>query len=286
MNIRAAHLASIKPKRLAYSLLLGLALALGAGCATTQSRQSTSIVDYLYPDAREPVAEQGIPLLTLPMRVGVAFVPEAAEHAASTLTEARKRQLLESVADHFRDRDFIRSIEIIPSAYLRPRGGFPNLDQLRTMYGVDVVALVSYDQVQFTDENFMSLAYWTIVGAYFVRGEKNSTHTMVDAVVMDIPSRKLLFRAPGTSFVNRSATPANLSLRLREDAERGFEEAVVEMISNLDQELVVFQERVRSSPEEFQVARTDGKGGGGALGVWPALLLLLVAGRWWAARRG
>jgi rhombotail lipoprotein len=212
-------------------------------------------------------------------------VPEAGERAASTLTEARKRQLLENVADHFRDRDFIRSIEIIPSAYLRPKGGFPNLDQLRTMYGIDVVALVSYDQVQFTDENFMSLAYWTIVGAYFVRGEKNSTHTMVDAVIMDIPSRKLLFRAPGTSFVNRSATPANLSARLREDAERGFEEAVVEMISNLDQELVVFQERVRSSPEEFQVARRDGSGGGGALGVWPAFLVLLIAGRRWAARR-
>lgn len=285
MSFRATLFTSIKPDRLAYCLLLGLALAFGAGCATTQSRQSTSIVDYLYPDAREPVADQGVPLLSLPMRVGVAFVPENAGHAGSTLTEARKRQLLENVADHFRDRDFIRSIEIIPSAYLRPKGGFPNLDQLRTMYGLNVVALVSYDQVQFTDENFMSLAYWTIVGAYFVRGEKNSTHTMVDAVVMDIPSRKLLFRAPGTSFVNRSATPANLSARLREDAERGFEEAVVEMIGNLDQELVVFQERVRSSPEEFQVARTDGKGGGGALGVWSAFLVLLIAARSWTARR-
>lgn len=67
---------------------------------------------------------------------------------------AGSRPLSEPVADHFRDRDFIRSIEIIPSAYLRPRGGFPSPDQLRTMYGVDVVVLVFYDKVQFTDENF------------------------------------------------------------------------------------------------------------------------------------
>jgi rhombotail lipoprotein len=265
------------PTRTIACCLVGLALVFAAGCATTQSRQTTSIVDYLYPDAKEPVAEQGIPVLNLPMRVGIAFVPEGQWRGSEVLTEARKRQLLDEVAQHFSDRDFVREIEIIPSAYLRPQGGFQNLDQLRTMFGVDVVTLVSYDQTQFTDEGLSSLAYWTIIGAYIVRGEKNSTHTMVDAVVIDIPSRKMLFRSPGKSFVKGAATPVNLSGQLRLDASRGFEAAVVDMIGNLDQELIVFQDRVLRSPEEYRVVHApDYKGGGGAVGVLEVLLLLLL----------
>ena len=279
--------ASLRTK-LALAGLLAATLLFAGGCATTQSRQTTNIVDYLYPDAREPVVEQGIPVLNLPMRIGVAFVPEAHGRGAVVLSEARKRQLLDEVAAHFRDRDFVRTIEIIPSAYLRPQGGFQNLDQLRTMYGVDVVALVSYDQAQFTDEGLSALAYWTIIGAYVVRGEKNSTHTMVDAVIIDIPSRKMLFRAPGASFVRGSATPVNLSEQLRLDAGRGFEAAVAEMIVNLDQELVVFQDRVRANPEEFRVVKApDYRGGGGALGLLDAMLLLaLLGGAWRGVRRG
>jgi rhombotail lipoprotein len=276
--------------RAACCVLFGLVMVAVSGCATSysHSRQTTSIVDYLYPEKKEPVADQGMPVLTLPMRIGVAFVPDARGTGNVVLTEARKRKLLDDVAQHFRDRDFVRSIEIIPSAYLRPNGGFPNLDQLRTMYGVDVIALVSYDQAQFTDEGFSSLAYWTLIGAYIVRGEKNSTHTMVDAVVMDIPSRKMLFRAPGTSFIKGSATPINQSEQLRLDAERGFEEAVVQMIGNLDQELVVFQDRVKSSPEEYRVVKTADYKGGGALGAGEALLFiaLLGLGIGWAGRRG
>ncbi len=258
------------------------------GCATPQGdRRATSVVDFLYPNEKEPVAEQGIPVLKLPMRVGIAFVPETDRYRPERITEARKGQLLEEVSEHFRSRDFIRGIEIIPSAYLRSKGGFENLDQIRAMFGVDVIALVSYHQTQFTDEGVLSLAYWTIIGAYVVRGEKNSTHTMVDAVVLDIPSRKMLFRAPGISFVKGSATPVNLREQLRLDAEKGFGDAVAEMIANLDQELAAFQERVKSNPEEYRVVRTGGYTGSGALEPWHSVCLALLAGcgGLWSARR-
>lgn len=139
---------------------------------------------------------------------------------------------------------------------------------------------MSYDQTQFTDESFSSIAYWTIIGTYLIKGEKNSTHTMVDAVVIDIPSRKMLFRAPGTSFVKGAATPVNLSQAPRYDADRGFEQAVAKMIVSLDAELVVFQDRVKSSPEEYRVVRADGSGGGafGWLALLGLLLLLAVRG--------
>ncbi len=57
------------------------------------------------------------------------------------------------------------------------------------MYDIDVIALVSYDQVQFTDGSFLSLTYWTIVGAYVVAGEKNDTSTMLDLTDPHKPSK-------------------------------------------------------------------------------------------------
>lgn len=267
------------------------ALALG-GCVGmwdgySQRHQKASVVEYLYPDAKDPVAEQGVPVLKLPMRVGLAFVPVAGRQDG--MPETRQAELLEKVAARFRSLDYVKAIEIIPSAYLTPRGGFANLEQIRSMYGVDTIALVSYDQKQFTDQGLASLSYWTIVGLYVVPGEKNSTHTMVDTVVMHIPSRKMLFRAPGVSQVKGLATPVNLSEQLRADGAQGFDEAVEKMIGNLQTQLVAFQERVKSSPEEYQVVRADGSGarGGGDFGPWAGGLfaVLMAGGAWWSSRR-
>ncbi|HWQ37806.1 MAG TPA: rhombotarget lipoprotein [Burkholderiales bacterium] len=272
--------------RAASVALLALLCAFVSSCAGVRGHHTTtSVVDYLYPDAKEGVvADQGIPVLTLPMRVGIAFVPE--KGGGATLSEAKKTELLQQVADHFRKLEFIQSLEIIPSAYLTPRGGFQNLEQIRALHGIESIVLVSYDQKQFTDEGVASLVYWTIVGAYVIPGEKNSTYTMVDAVVMHIPSRKLLFRAPGTSQVKGYSTPVNLSEELRRDSEKGFEEAVKSMIPSLEQQLALFQEKVKASPEEYQVVRAPGARGGGAL-EWPMALVLalMVAGGWWWARR-
>ena len=116
------------------------------------------------------------------------------------------------------------------------------------MYGIDVIALLSYDQVQHTDENFLSLSYWTIVGAYFFKGEKNDTSTMIDAMVYDIESRKMLFRAPGVSHVKHSATLVNLSEQLRADSRQGFEKAAEDLAVNLKIQLDLFQEKLKEMP--------------------------------------
>jgi rhombotail lipoprotein len=58
-----------------------LALLSLGGCASmfgnhTGTRQAGSIVDYLYPDAKEPPKlEPTVTRLRLPVRVGIAFVP-------------------------------------------------------------------------------------------------------------------------------------------------------------------------------------------------------------------
>jgi rhombotail lipoprotein len=268
---------------------LFIALALG-GCETSRTRHNAaSVVDFLYPDSKNPVVvKPGVPVLTLPLRVGIAFVPGAGR-GDSALTEKQKMDLMQQVAGHFKKYPYVKDIELIPSAYLKSKGGFSNLDQIRTMYGVDVIALVSYDQVQFTDQDFLSLTYWTIVGAYVVPGEKNDTSTMLDTVVFDIPSRKMLFRAPGIHHVKGRATPANLSEELRLDSETGFNEAAKQMIVNLDQQLALFKDKVKERPAEYKVVRTaeyQSRSGGGSLDMaWIALILALGGAFVWRQHR-
>jgi rhombotail lipoprotein len=145
------------------TFLILFVIALVQGCAGQQSRTRSSVVDYLYPTETEKKVQPSTPVLNIPLTVGIAFVPEQSAQSrginmwsgvvgGGALTEAKKIEILEKIADHFRRYEFVSEIEVIPSAYLTAGGSFSNLEQIKTMYGIDVIALVSYDQVQFTDE--------------------------------------------------------------------------------------------------------------------------------------
>lgn len=253
-----------------------------------KSERSSSVVDFLYPYEAERVDSPGIPVLRLPLRVGVAFVPGVSSRGwspAGSFSEQQKSVLLQRVADEFKGRPFIQSIEVIPSTYLRPRGGFENLAQLRGLLGVDVIVLVAFDQLQFTQENKLSLAYWTIVGAYLFKGNRNDTHTLLEAVVYDIPSRKLLFRAPGVSQVKDASTMVEVRERLRAASATGFDLAAGDLVKNLQAELASFQERVKNAPAGGAVARIEhrpGYSGGGSFEGWSAgaIAALLAFAAW------
>ncbi|MDX8411208.1 MAG: rhombotarget lipoprotein, partial [Mariprofundaceae bacterium] len=246
-----------------------------SGCASwfsgypfnSEKRSASSVVDYLYPDSEPPKhdPETVVTTLKLPVRVGIAFVPKQGR-ADTELPEETRMRLLEQVKASFEPYEFVSKIEVLPSAYLRPGGGFANLDQAARMFGVDVMALVSYDQIQFNDANKLSLMYWTIVGAYMFKGDQYDTQTMVDAVVYDVASRKLLFRAPGVSTVKGSSTLVNYQERARAARIQGFEEAVTSMIPSLDKELAAFKESVKTDAS-VQVVHRDGYSGGGGMGL-------------------
>jgi len=240
-----------------------------SGCAMLRPsthRQASSVLQFLYPRDKTHIEQAAIPVLALPLKIGIAFVPEEASsrggptfnREGATFTEQQKMALMKEAGDRFRKYPFVHSIQLIPSAYLTPAGGFPNLDQIRSMFGVDVIVLLSYDQVQFRDEGMLSLTYLTLVGAYVVQGEKNDTQTMIDAVVYDLPSRKLLFRAPGISKIKGSASPVNLSEELRHDSERGFQDASTNMVANLQEQLAAFKEEIKASPQEFKIETKPG----------------------------
>jgi len=235
---------------------------------------SSSLVDYLYPEGEKPPAQSGqIPHLQLPLKIGLAFVP-AGYGSSQGLSEAERMKMLQDVKTAFSGRDFIAEIAVIPEAYMRTGRGFGGLEQTARLYDLDVMALVSYDQVANTSEKTSSLLYWTIVGAYVVEGNKNDAQTFVDTAVFDIASRKLLFRAPGVSEIQSSTTLVDQEQDMRVTQRKGFEQAMADMTLNLDKELAVFKERIRTDGS-VKVTRSAGySGGGGTMN--PGFLVLLT----------
>ena len=287
---RAMHVPSPRTTfrfRFDHLIALSAALLLLTGCFSSRGRQTqraSSVVSYLYPNQSNPLPPTSIPVLRLPLRVGVAFVPSGngTERfgTPSGFSELQKSALLERVAAEFKGLDYIQGFQIIPSSYLRAGGGFDNLNQVRSLLGVDVVALVAYDQLQFTNNNILSLTYWTIVGAYLFHGNQNDTQTLMEAAVYDIESRHLLFRAPGGSRVEAGAAAVYVDQRLRADSAQGFDQATTELIKNLKTQLEEFRVRVKQSPGEVKIEHRPGYTGGGSFGgVFVLVLGLLALGR-------
>ena len=93
--------------------LIGLGLLLG-GCSlfglSRKTERSSSVVSFLYPDQKEPLPPTAIPVLRLPLRVGIAFVP--AENAGNrgyygqpAISEMQKTVLMQRVAEEFKGRE-------------------------------------------------------------------------------------------------------------------------------------------------------------------------------------
>lgn len=271
------------------ALCLILATSLLAGCASwnqnANQKQTGSMVEYLFPNnSNASMKPEASTTLRLPLRVGLAFVPSS-NWSRDALPEAERMRMLGRVRDAFASQTFIAGIETIPTNYLAPKGGFANLEQAARMFNVDVVVLLSYDQVQFADNNMFSLLYWTIVGAYVVQGDRYDISTMLDAAVFDVQSRKLLFRAPGVSQVKGSATLNNFSEQARNARLEGYAKALDALIPELDRQLVDFKTRVKSGAEKTVKVEYRAGSGGGALDAAAWLAALLLGGVAWCLRR-
>jgi rhombotail lipoprotein len=203
-------------------------------------------------------------------------MPNCSSHSRNSSSLA----LLERIRQRFSSRRFVAEIVVIPDYYLRGHGGFEGLEGVQRLYGVDLMALVSYDQVVHTDENNWSLGYLTIVGAYVLKGSRHDVSTLVDLAVVDPVSRSLVLRAGGTSTSHGNTTLIDAARDTRSAAADGYAAATDEMIEHFDTALTKFESDVRSGNAPVRVVRkTDagrsGSGGGGALD-WPFILVLLT----------
>jgi rhombotail lipoprotein len=230
--------------------LIGLAGLAGCGSMdqSTRQRQVASLLTYLYPGKDEaPVPSNEQAVLKVPFRMGVAFVPDNND-PRFRLAESDRQKLATQVRDAFAPYPFIGDITVVPSMYLEPGGGWKNLDQIAALLKLDVIALLSFDQVQHAGANGWSFLYWTGVGAYMVDGDQYDILTAVETAVLDIRSRRMLMRAGGISNIKGSATMVGLSEEARQARTKGFNDAIGQMIDNLHGEVKAFRERAPKDP--------------------------------------
>src|SRR5215472_11808284 len=285
--------ASIKPRgshamRALRVLFVAIAAASLAGCAElgapfcapyceASRHSSSSLVEFLYPNGQVPPADNSIPELHVPLRVGLAFLPGRGGVGPEA---ALREQLLERIRRHFSDRKFVSEIVIIPDYYLAQARGFAGLEAVQRLYSIDLMALVSYDQVMHEDENNWSLGYLTIVGAYVLKGNRYDISTLVDLAVIDPATRSLVLRAGGIDTRHGNTTLIDQPREAREAGNSGFSAASDQMIGRFDAALGAFEAEVRAGRANVRVVHKGDSGGGGAF-TWPwiALLFGLVAVR-------
>lgn len=224
-------------------LVLFTATLLTACSSHSGKHRSSSIVDLLY--GKEQVIterEQQIEL-SLPLTVGVAFVPGADGHEFPS--EAELQSAAESVRQKFAQEAAIKRIQVIPSYHLKGRRGFDSVAELGRLYNIDVLALISYDQVVNQASNNRSFWYLTVVGAYLVDGQQANIHTFTETAVFDLRSRQLLFSAPGYDQRKLSSNLSDVDRQIRVAQAESFSASVEQMNGNLTVALEQFKEDVR-----------------------------------------
>jgi rhombotail lipoprotein len=264
-------------------VIVGLGLS---GCADLacfsscqrHAQNATSLVEFLYPNGAPPPAQDAQPQLHLPLRVGLAFLPSNGEPRIGP-DAAQKEALLQEIRKRFVSRKFIAEIVLIPDYYLQGKRGFEGLEGVQRLYGIDLMALVSYDQVAHEDDNRWSLGYMTIVGAYVLKGTRHDVSTLVDLAVVDPATHSLVLRAGGFDTRHGTVTLVDENRRLRETATEAFAAATQQMIDHFDGALTAFEAEVRDGKANVRVVSNHGKptSGGGGLGAidWLALLFLV-----------
>src|SRR5579859_3458472 len=97
------------------AIICGLTVLTGlAGCTSfscvpgcpSHLHNASSLVDFLYPNHAVPPAQNRVPQLRVPLRVGLAFLPSTGSEATEGLDDAHKEELLERIKQRFSSRQF------------------------------------------------------------------------------------------------------------------------------------------------------------------------------------
>ena len=224
-----------------------------SGCgamAMKEVRQDASLADYLYSGQQtsETTQQTTAAELHLPLRCGIAFVPGYADPKFG-LTEVDRLRWSTQIKALFEKHPFVGNVVVIPTSYLKSGGGVQNLRQLAALFNVEAIALLSYEQTQFSEPGSLSALYLTSALAWFVvPGDRYNIHTVLEAALVDARSGKLLFRAPATSIVEGSATMVRFSASSREARSEGFDKAFAQLIPNVDNALQTFHRQAQTDP--------------------------------------
>ena len=233
-----------------------------AGCMSQPEARSGAL-DYLTRKGSKAVDDAEVKL-KLPVRVAIAVPPAGSAtgpmraglppttHRISpeTISDRKRRELLDRFTSTFKDRPGIASVQMLPSTYLTPGGGFAELQRAGTSFGFEIVALLSFDQFQFNEAGGAAFDLGTVGGDCLVEGEANETRTVMDASLFDVASGQLLLHATGESSVKATTAHYEVQDGLRTACETGFESAMKDLFKNLDAAAAEFSKNLKSGTVE------------------------------------
>lgn len=245
------------------------------GHERVRHEKTTSLVNFLYPNGEIP-QDMKSPTLRLPLRVGLAYVP--AQGGGRSIDPRLKLELLSAIKQEFSSRRYIQDIQIIPQMYLSHNDRGDQLRQIKQLYQLDVMALVSYDQIVNRQDNLLSVTYLTIVGSYLFPGSQFDVSTLIDMALIDLDTKRLLFRAAGSQGSSGGGAEAYAANQYNKHQNQDFAAAMTMLRGNLNQELYLFEERLRAKDpnDDIKVEARPGY----SMSSDPWLLLVLLGLCW------
>ena len=225
------------------SLYIIFIIILLTGCATKKKvykyyENRSSLVNYLYPQKEHKSMEFWTTKLKIPIKIGIGFIPSKKFYYQRIIDEKSRVGLLKKIQRNLKKHKFIKESKIIPSAFFEKGGGFEDLEKIKKLYDVDLIALVSYDVIQFRVDSFHSLRYWTIIGTDIIKAKGNLIHSMINFTLIESKNKKLLFKALG---INRLINSENLVA----DRKKSFQKASKNLIKNINRQLPIFKWRMK-----------------------------------------
>ena len=180
------------------------------------------VKDSLVSPHKEPLVFPATVAILMIPPTNIVMVPGSTLHIAA---ESLKNELL-------KNKDYVNGVRIISSRDIK---GKVNLNTIRDMYGVDILAILTYEQDQRSTQNslatFLNLA---IVPAYTVPSIKLTTSTVVDGKIVHIPSNSIIFRTSGVNERSTYLTPVStLEGRPNEESIAGLQSAVSDLGNNV-----------------------------------------------------
>ena len=122
----------------------------------------------------------------------LSFVPSREKFYNRVISERDKRELLKKIKKILKKRGF-KKVIIIPTPFLRDRGGLNNLNDIQKIYQNRYILLLSYFKTTFPYRDRATYKrYKTLLKNYKIIGRRGDINCMIEAVAIDINKKNLL----------------------------------------------------------------------------------------------
>lgn len=238
------------------SLICVLAAVTIGGCAAdvhrTRVTGTAPIFSYL---SLKDSTIGGVPTdpLTFPTRVAIVYAPPL---STKPQTEQVPQTTLHAAAESLKKQLLVHS-NYVKSVVIGHTGETLSLEQIRNMYGCDIVVILSYSQLQSAERGGISKALdITLVGGHLYPGVTISTETGIEATVIHAPTQYILFTESGSNSRKTYSIPGGVDTSARNEAREGFTEAMDNLANRVGKIIVTYD-----ATKQVQVATLGSRGG-------------------------